>query len=255
MSLTNTYVIARWDRPLEELRVNEVLAHTTGDEALSWTRGDGWQCFAPDGEFYRGELVPPVVEIQDEVGGPVLGLGVQSSDHWEVAFVLDGTVRWLAGGPSEEGSSAHFEAEMVQHWGADWCAAGARALSRWARPVADVDPRAIEAVLDAPHRYQELKLADLQRILTLTPDQDDPWWANWSLPGTPEHDVPGALYMVVLSDLVLPPGHRSLGGRALDLALTFTPNGVGIWDRAARTWAQDPAPDTATVLALYTARP
>lgn len=247
-----TAVIAQWDRPLIELSATEQLGYggivvdeSFGDESLSWKRSDGWQCFAPT-EFYNSGpgygLVPPVAQMQRETGGPVLGLGVDSTDHWEVAFVLDGQERWIAAGPSEEGSSAHFEAEMVRRWGPDWIAGATAGLVAWASPFATVDPFALHALLSVDHLFGQDKLADLQRLLTLVPEPGHSWWTDGL--GTAAGDetgIPGARYAVAagaLRGVHLTPPTEDFFRKIL--ALVFTETGVGIWDHENDAWAREP---------------
>lgn len=247
-----TAVLAKWDRPLRELSASAELGlgadvddESITDESISWTRPDGWQCFAPT-EFYRSGpgygLVPPVGQMQQEIGGPVLGLGVDSTDHWEVAFVLEGQERWIAAGPSEEGSSAHFESQMVRAWGADWIAGATAGLIAWASPFATVDPLALHALLSVDHLFGQVKLADLQRLLSLVPEPEHPWWTDGlgSAAGD-ETRIPDARYAVDAEAL----GGLDLIGPTEDFrrktfALVFTGTGVGIWDFDTNAWTCDP---------------
>lgn len=243
MGFSITYVIARWNRPLAELTANTALVNGSDpDPQYSWDRADGWQCFAPEG-FYDGRLVPPVVRIQTEVGGPVLGMGVESSSHWRAAFHLDGELRWIAAGPSEDGASEEYEAEMIARWGPDWQAGAAAGLAAWAAPWAHVDAGAIEAVLRVPHLFPENKLADLQRMLTLVPAAEHRWWESWNYGAIHEDEVPHASYAVNATQVnivgLMPPADRYIN-RTGEIALALTDSGYGLWDRDTSGWVHDP---------------
>lgn len=242
MGLSLTYVIARWDRPLVELQVSSALINLDIDEGFSWHRPDGWQCLTPT-EFYDRALLPPVLAIQDEVGGPVLGMGVESSSEWELAFVLDGELQRFARYPGESESDEAHEAEMTSRWGADWLTGVSEGLRRWAAPFADVDASAVRAALAAPHVWAQGKLADLQRVLTLVPPLDDRWWDLWSTFAVPDAEVPGSRYAVNAVALSIPgllSPERAFMEPSHELALVWTDSGFGIWDRDPRTWARDP---------------
>lgn len=58
MTLTRSFVLARWDRPLTELAVNAGLGAVVPDRELSWRRADGWQCLAPEGWLWFHHLAP-----------------------------------------------------------------------------------------------------------------------------------------------------------------------------------------------------
>ncbi|WP_066586482.1 hypothetical protein [Cellulomonas timonensis] len=240
MGTFNTYVVAQWDRPLTELRANAALEHLGADEGFSWARADGRQCFAPEGEFYGGELLPPITEIEREVEGPVLGLGVASS-HWEVAFNLRGAPCWIAAEGSDETPGAYFEELMTRHWGRPWQTGAAAALAEWVSPWAQVNAAVVAVTLTIPHLLAEAKLADLQRVLTLAPQRGHPWWSIYGSDSVSESDIPGALYAIdayslIVSNLVLPYEEGCVPG----LALVFTSTGFGLWDRVNSAWSRAP---------------
>ncbi|GEA87282.1 hypothetical protein [Cellulomonas cellasea] len=235
MGFSITSVVAQWGRPLTGLAVNRALDSAEPDESMSWSRPDGWQCYTPQG-FYGAGIVPPVRQIADEVGGPVLGLGVESSAHWRVAFMLDGELHGVAAGGSEDGEPEEFEADNVFRWGEDWRMGAAQALAAWVAPFAAVDPAALRAVLTVRHLFAQDTMRDLLRVLTLVPRRNDPYWD-----AIHESEIPGALYAVDASDLALPDLVRPRDRRpAGDVALVFTRTGVGIWDRRKSDWLREP---------------
>lgn len=239
MSTSITLVVARWAQPLTGLRANAALGDVVADATWSWRRADGWQCFSPDGQFYDGRLLPPVEEIERETGGPVLGLGVESSVHWEVGFRLEGRPCWIADGPSERGSADDVADAMVRLWGTDWRRAAASALARWAGPGLEVRPDALEAAMSVPWLFAEDAVADLLRLLTLVPDESAV--AAPHLARVQEASIPGALYAVDAAGLHLdgisePADAYGTPGAALVL----TALGYGIWDRPTAAWAVRP---------------
>lgn len=242
VGFTISYVIAPWDRPLAQLRANDALADLEVDPGYSWERADGWQCFAPT-DFYGDEPMPPVERIQKEVGGPVLGMYVLSSSDWELAFCLDGEIQSFRPFPHyAEADEAHL-AEMTSRWGPDWLTGVSAGLVRWASPFAQVDASAVRATVAAPFVYPEDRLGQLQRVLTLVPAADHPWWGAPSPFAMRADEIPGARWFINpialnVEGLGAPGDHYSHPKRQLVLALTTT--GFGIWDRDPGTWAREP---------------
>ena len=86
MGMDQSFIVACWDRPLEELAFNrEQPEPAVADEDISWARKDGWQCFAP-WDVYDAEMADMVVQIEGETGSPILVMEVVDSDSWHVAF-------------------------------------------------------------------------------------------------------------------------------------------------------------------------
>jgi hypothetical protein len=240
MGTFSTYVIARWDHPLTELEANTALDGAEPDEGFSWTRPDGWQCFAPDGSFYGNELLPPIEEIEREVGGPVLGLGLAGT-HWEVGFILRGERCWIASGGSDEHPAEHFESQMANRWGSNWPHTAAAALDDWASAFAHVDVLALSAVLTVTHLQAEGKLADLQCALTLAPEPGDVWWDYRGPDPVEVAEVPQAFYAIDAYSLSIPDVVMPLAAvYQRGLVLAFTASGVGIWDRRSSAWYRTP---------------
>jgi hypothetical protein len=249
-----TFVIAQWDQPLEELTINGRLGDgecQEPDTGISWRRKDGWQCFAPMGGYYDGELVPPVIEIAAETGGPVLGIGVARSDYYELSFVEGGELRKVAYGPYEGRSSKVSRREMIGLWGDPWEVGAARSLSRWAESLADVSWQGLAWIFGIPHLMAEEAMFDLLGMLTLMPDEDDPnhgpdspmrgaWWTT----------IPDVVYAIEPGDLARfePRAPREAWGQR-DLLLGFTASGVGVWSRTQPRWTLTPTRDEQAVLA------
>lgn len=249
MGFSIAYVIARWDRPLAELSANEALASLDVDEGYSWERADGWQCFAPV-DFYGDEAMPPVERIQDEVGGPVLGMYVLSSSEWELGFRLNGELQRFRPHPSEDESDEEHAEEMTRRWGSDWLAGVSSGLVQWASQFTQVDQGAVHAALAAPHLFPEDTLAALQRVLTLVPADDHAWWGDRSAYPSPER-IPGARLTISTIALDLP-GLHAPANRYSDLerqlTLVLMDTGFGVWDHGAGAWARKPNMSLETVL-------
>jgi hypothetical protein len=245
-----TFVVAQWDRPLTELRVNERLdppEWSAPDEELSWSRADGWQCFVPEAACYDEDvLLPPVREIAGETGGMVLGLTTVQNDHYELAFIEGGALRSIAYGPYDGTSEDVYERQMVVEWGEPWRTAAAASLHRWAEPFPGVSQFALWGALSVPQVFAQHTAFDLLRLLTLVPDEgaveEDQDPLNIGLRWTEE--IPGAVYAID-NRSIIHPGLESSGNRWLhrDLALAFTDSGVGVWSLAGSRWHTEPVRD------------
>lgn len=246
MGFDGTFVLARWDRPLQQLSLNEQLDFDGAmDEEFTWARSDGWQCLAPAGGYYDGKLVPPVEQIQRETGGPVLGMGIARSDHFSFAFVEGGQLRRIACGPYDGESADEISLEMVEHWGvSDWPPLAALSLVRWAEAnVGSVRPAGLYGAISIPQLSAEDSAFDILKLLTLVADPDEkPWWT----------EIPMVDYAIEASDL----DARELGrlrrpadtwGRR-DLALTVGTPGSGVWSLEEERWLAEPSPDHAAAL-------
>ncbi|ROS30566.1 hypothetical protein [Cellulomonas sp. PhB150] len=249
MSIYATYIVARWDRPLTELRINNAIEHLVVEGPYSWARTDGWQCLVPEEVFYAGDVIPPVALIEEETRGPVLGLGVESSSVWHVAFRAGRTVRRVSAG-AESGYPVELEHAMVQSWGhQNWRMRAAESLAGWAAPFADVSAMGLAAAMEAPHIFAESKLDDLKRLLTLVPDRGHPWWSFGRATTVRESDVPGAIYAVDGFALRVPGWRPPVGEfREPGLAVVRTVEGWRIWDRVRTTWLRDSVAELQTVL-------
>jgi hypothetical protein len=254
VAFDNTFLVARWERPLTELAVNgrlDPVDMREPDPGLSWTRADGWQCLAPEGAYYDGELVPPVPEVAAETGGPVLGAGVSRSHHYRLSFIEGGELRSIAVGPSEDQRSGVFRREMVERWGEPWRNEAAASLRRWAAPFADASYIAIFGALAIEQVEAQYTLFDLLKLFTLVPDGNDAdgtdrgflrdaWWLR---------DVPDAVYAIEAGniqhlDLVRPMGDY----RHRELVLAFTDRGVGLWNLQESRWEKAPTADLRATL-------
>jgi hypothetical protein len=241
MGFDGTFVLARWHRPLQELSVNGRLDFEGRvDEEFSWARSDGWQCLAPAGGYYDGELLPPVEEIQRETGGPVLGMGIARSDHFSFTFVEGGKLRRIARGPYDGDSAGEIHREMVEHWGGpDWAHLAALSLVRWAEvPLGSIRRVGLYGAIVIPQLSAEDSAFDLLKLLTLVPDPDEkPWWTK----------IPEAVYAIEANDLAprelgrlrRPPGSWGLR----DLAVTVGTPGSGVWSLQEDRWVAEPSPD------------
>jgi hypothetical protein len=246
VGLDNTFVVAQWDRPLTSLAVNNRIEPEDvrePDPNLSWTRADGWQCYAPLGGYYDGALVPPVRDITEETRGLVLGIGVARSDHYRISFLQDGEIQTLANGWYHEYEQSDFEREVVNGWGEPWRVRAAEGLKRWAEPIADVSWLGLFAAIRVPRVFAEATIYDVLRLLTLVPDPNDPpWW----------HDIPGADYAVDGND-ISDPTRTSLPRGVIprhNIVLAFTADGPGVWSMERARWASPPAHDADQLLTL-----
>jgi hypothetical protein len=248
MGFDQTFVVARWDRPLTTLAANSRIGEfgSEPEEDLSWTRADGWQCYAPAGGYYDGELIPPVQDIAAETGGPVLGLGVSRSDHYRVSFLEGETLHSFARG-WDEGEDP--EPEMIERWGNPWEFSAASALTRWARPF--VNPatslEGLRWAIVVPQLFAEQTVFDLLRLLTLVPDpQVPPWWAA----------IPDAMYAVDATELRWQRSSTSnLSALDTDVSLAFTRTGVGVWSLARSSWEVEPTEPRAAYARLRNGLP
>ncbi|MGW6128856.1 hypothetical protein ACWFNE_02390 [Cellulomonas sp. NPDC055163] len=236
MTLTRSFVLTRWDRPLTELAVNAGLGAAVPDPELSWRRADGWQCLAPDGWLWFHQLVPPVEAVEEEVGGPALGIGADGFQHVRIAFRHDGRSRLIAWGDSSTGSFEHWRDRMVQEWGENWRAEAANALWRWAAAstTAPVSLMGICGVLWVWPLHWQTAVFDLLEVLGLGPDPATPAW--WTVA------VPGCRYAVRPRDLALGL-HAPADAPGDDLVLAFVDEGVGIYDVRGGSWVCEPTPE------------
>ncbi|GEA87139.1 hypothetical protein [Cellulomonas cellasea] len=236
MTLTRSFLLARWAQPLTDLAVNVGLGAVVPDPSLSWARADGWQCLAPEGWFWFQQLVPPVEAVEAEVGGPALGFGVEAGEHVRIAFRHDGEIRLVAFGASSTASAEYWDDLMVQQWGEGWRVEAARALCAWAASVRSTPVHLLSVcgVLWVSHRFREQVVVDLLEVLGLGPDPSvPPWW---------EIEVPSALYAVRARNLWLDglvPPHGAAAEE--DLAVVFVDGGVGLLDLGTRSWLLEPS--------------
>lgn len=263
MGYVASLLLARWDRPLIELAANEQLnGHWDAEEEFSWSRADGWQCYAPNGfwidfEHPGGELyvkpahrrqyvAPPVVEIEAEIGGPVLTAGA-TNDYYRLTFIEGDQVRTVARGFLDpDRNEEYHEREMVERWGQDWPAAAAASLKRWAAPFVDVPLAGLTGALSLDQVFTYLCMYDVFRLLTLVPDPDEPpWWAK----------IPDAVWAIEPSDAT---DIRCYVDETADsppnpLVLAYTADGIGIWDTSQRRWLADRSTDLDQQLELLRA--
>lgn len=229
MSFTQTFVIARSDQPLTQLAANARIREGAEPCELSWARPDGWQCLAPYG-FYDDELVPPVVDIQGELGTPVLAIGVDRSARYVVKFIEGGVVRAIDVG------SYTSVSRMVATWGQpDWEVRAAESLARWAECLGQpVSLDALFAVTALPQLFAEQNVFDLLQLLGLdAPDAATPWWAAAGIPASfavRAENVRRTLREFESLSTAQPSG----------LALASTASGIGVWDCSEGVWLHSP---------------
>jgi len=242
MGMDQSFVVARWDRPLEELAFHrEQPGPLSADEDFSWSREDGWQCFSP-WDVYQIGLLEQVEMIDREIGGPVLAMEVLDSSSWHVAFMEDGRVRHVGEGELEYDSFEDTHRKMIDAWGQDWTDAAAASLQRWARPIVEVPSRALRLVLAAPRLFTEEVLFDLLQLLTLVENPLEPaWWTS---------SIPGSEYAVRFRDLYFHgAGRHRNDEEGMDLALTSVSSGFGVWSIERGGWATEPITSLSGMLA------
>lgn len=219
------------------------LGDVVADRELSWARPDGWQCLVAPGWLYGKELLPPVEAVEDEVGGAVLGIGVDSAQHVQIAFRLDGVLRMIAFGDAVRATHYGWREQMVQDWGSSWRREGAVALCRWAadRGIEPPSPMGVYGALWARHRRPESAAFALLDVLGLGPGPNPPWWVL---------AVPGARFAVRARDMVLPvePAPGANEGSRDDVVVAFVATGVGVYDLGTRAWLVPPDPSYGKVL-------
>jgi hypothetical protein len=240
MGMHHWFVVAQWDRPLGEIVSRYPSEPADWDHDLSWSREDGWQCFAPS-VIYEDWLLEQVEQIEGETGGPVLVMEVVDSDSWCVAFIEGGRVRHVGYEPDTYDTFEEFCQEMVDAWGEDWIAGAAGSLQRWARPIVEVSSQSLQLAMAAPWLRVEGALFDLLRLFTLVEHPDEPvWWAA----------IPDVDYAVWGQGLYVPgvaaPEEDARGG---DLALTAGPDGFGVWSVERKEWASQPVTNLTAFLA------
>jgi len=144
-------------------------------------------------------------------------------------------------GPAEDGSTVHYEAEMILRWGPDWKAGAAAGLTRWAAPFATVDTAGIEALMAVRHMSHYDKLTDLQRMLTLIPPREQHEWCECTRMMAFETEIAHCHYATTARSLAHA-RYASDGDPGDGLALAFTDTGTGVSDRDTTTWIQTPVP-------------
>ncbi|MFG3602612.1 hypothetical protein [Micromonospora chersina] len=245
MGFDNTFLLARWDHPLTALTAHRRIEGWSDEPVpdLSWSRDDGWQCYAPDGGYYDGELVPPVLDIAAETGGPVLGIGVARSDFYRLSFIEVDELRTVAHGGYSDANPADIRREMVDRWGQHWPNEAAASLTTWAASFgAKVSNVGLWGALATPQVFAEQTVFDVLALLTLVPNPlEQQWWSR---------DIPDGRYAIHARDV----GHRGMWGlkrpddvwNREDLVLAFTDAGVGAWSLDRRRWESDLSRDLST---------
>lgn len=222
------------------------LGAVVADPVLSWARPDGWQCLAAPGWLYGEALLPPLEAVEDEIGGAALGIGVDSADHVQIGFRLDGVLRVIEFGYAWRERYEGWADRMVQDWGKAWRRGGADGLGRWAAglDMESPSPMGVRGVLWARHKRPESFVFALLDVLGLGPEPSTPPW--WVLA------VPGAGYAVRARDLTLPVSLVPEADEASrdEVVLAFTDAGSGVYDLRTASWLVHPAPSYLAVLAL-----
>lgn len=242
VGFSSTFVVAKWYRPLQELAVGARLYNTHPDP-VSWSREDGWQCYAPE-SFYDGQFLPPVLDIAAETRGPVLGAGVDDSDTWAMSWIDEqAEMRSVKVGATDDEPSREVAARMRAQWGRPWHHSAYASLAQWGHTHTGADTGlGLWGAMVCSQLFAEKTVFDILALLGLTPDATpEPLWA-----GIPDCDY--AVDARNVSDLL----HQVSPGKGrsdeIDLVLACTKSGWAVWSARDRRMLADPDTSLASII-------